>query len=70
MPGFPSSKTINHSFRVDNNKGKWGIGYEMIIGRDLMVQLGLTANFKCQVHQWDGATVPMQEPSGLIGKHI
>ena len=40
----------------------------MIIGRDLMVQLGLTANFKRQVLQWDGATVHMKEPRNLIGK--
>ena len=39
----------------------------MIIGRDLMVQLGLTADFKRQVLQWDGTTVPMKEPSGLLG---
>ena len=37
----------------------------MIIDRDLMVQLGLTAAFKRQVLQWDGATVPMNEPSSL-----
>ena len=32
------------------------------------MQLGLTANFKCQVLQWDGATVHMKEPSYLPGK--
>ena len=40
----------------------------MFSGRDLMVQLGLLANFKNQVFQWDGATVPMKEPRGLLGK--
>ena len=40
----------------------------MIIGRDLMVQLGLSANFKRQVLQWDGTTLPMKEPSDLLGK--
>ena len=48
MPEFSSITIINHRFYVDNGKGKSGIGYEMIIGRDLMVQLGLTANFKRQ----------------------
>ena len=33
-----------------------------------MVQLGLTANFKRQVCQWDGATVNMKEPSRLREK--
>ena len=33
-----------------------------------MVQLGLTYSFKCQVLQWDGATVHMKDPSNLLGK--
>ena len=60
MPEFSSSKIITHCFHVDNDKGKSGIGCYMIIGRDLMVQLGLTANFKRQVLQWYGATVHMK----------
>ena len=33
-----------------------------------MVKLGLSADFKNQFLQWDGATVPMKEPRGLLGK--
>ena len=40
----------------------------MIIDRDLMVQIFLTADLKHLVIQWDGATVHMKEPSRLIGK--
>ena len=40
----------------------------MIIYRDLMVQLALTADFKRQVLQWDFTTILAKEPSGLIGK--
>ena len=40
----------------------------MIIGGDLMVQLGMTADFKRQVIQWYGTTVHMKEPSGLLGQ--
>ena len=68
MPEFSSSKIINHRFHFDNKKGELVIGYELIIGRSLMVQLGLTAKFKRQVLQWDGATVHMKEPIVLIGK--
>ena len=49
MPDISSSKIINHHFHVKNDNGYLGIGYDMIIGRDMMVQLGLTSNFKCQV---------------------
>ena len=34
-----------------------------------MLQLGLTDDFKRQVLQWDGTTVNIKEPSGLIGKY-
>ena len=66
MPEFSSSKKINHRFHVDNNKGESGIGSDMIIGRDLMVQLGLKDDFKCQVLQWDSYTVHIKEPSSLL----
>ena len=51
MTEFSSSKIVNHRFHIDNNKGESGICYDIIMGRDLMVQLGLTANFKRQVLQ-------------------
>ena len=60
MPYFSSSKIISHRFNIDNNEDESGMGYEIIIGRDLMVQLGLLTKFKHQVLQWDGVTVPMK----------
>ena len=40
----------------------------MIIGRDLMVQLGPTTNFQRQLIKWYGATVHMKEPISLLGQ--
>ena len=40
----------------------------MIIGSDLLVQIGLLAEFKHQVLQWDGVTVTMKEPRCLLGQ--
>ena len=68
MPELSSSNIINHRFYVDNEKGESGIGYDIIIGRGLMVQLGLTAKFKRQVLQWDVATVHMKEPIKFPGQ--
>ena len=68
MPEFSSSKIFNHRFHVDIDKGKSVMGYDMIIGRDLMVQLGLTADFKREVLQCNGATVHMKEPRILLGQ--
>ena len=69
IPEFSGSKIINHCFHIDNNEGKSVIGYDMIIGRDLMVQLGLAADFKRQAFQWDGTTVHMKE-SRKISREI
>ena len=41
MSDFSSSKKILHRFNIDNDEGKLSIGYDMIIGRDLLVQLVL-----------------------------
>ena len=49
MPDFSISKIINHRFHVDYEKGDLGIGYDMIIGCDLMVQVVLMADFQHQV---------------------
>ena len=68
IPEFSGSKIINHRFQVDNDEIESGIVYDMIIGHDLMVQLGLTDDFKCQALQWDGTTVYMKESRTLLGK--
>ena len=67
MTEFSSSKIIEHRFRVENNKVESDIGYDMIIGHDLMVQLGLLVGFKHQVLQWDDITLSMKEPRNLLG---
>ena len=67
IPEVSRSKVINPFFHVKNDKGESGIGYNMIIHGDLMVQIGLTAEFKRQSHQCDGATLHMIEPRGLLG---
>ena len=59
MPESSRSKIINNRFHYNNDKGESGICHDMIICRDLVVQLGLTADFKRQVLQWGGATVHM-----------
>ena len=61
MPELSSINIIRYRFHFDNDKGEYGIGYDMIIGRDLMVQLGLSAYFKSQVMQWYGMTIPMNK---------
>ena len=67
MLEFSNSKITYRRFHGDIYKGQLGIGYDMIMGSDLMVQLGLMANFKHQLLQWYGATVHMKDPGILLG---
>ena len=60
MPYVSSSKIILRQLHVDNNEGEYGIGYDMIIGHDLMDQLGLLDGFNNQVLQCYGATASMK----------
>ena len=68
MPVLSSSKIINHCFHVDNYKSNPGIGYYIIICCDLMVHIGLVADFKRQFLQCYGDTLHMKEPSSLLGQ--
>ena len=68
MPVFSSSKIILHLFHVDNNEGKSSIGYDIIIDHDLLVQLGIFANFEHRFLQFGVFIVPMKEPSGMLWK--
>ena len=53
-------KIIEHRFHFNNDKVGSGVGYDMIIGRDLMVQLGLTDDFDNQVLQCYDDILPMK----------
>ena len=68
MPEFSSIKITLHHFHFDNNEGESGICYGMIIVCKLMVQLDFLADFKRQVLQWDGETVPIKELITMIGQ--
>ena len=48
MPEFSRRNMLLQRFHVDNNEGESIIGYDMIIGHDLMVHIGLLDDFKHQ----------------------
>ena len=39
--------------------------YDLIIGRDLMHEIGINILFKDSLIEWDGATIPMQPTDKL-----
>ena len=44
--------------------------YDMIIGRDLLHELGIDLLFSLGVMKWDNATVPMRDPAQLRDTEI
>ena len=68
MLDFSRSKIIPHLFHIYNYESELVIGYYIIIGRYLMLQLGLTADFNYQVLSRDNAVLPMKYPRNIIGQ--
>ena len=66
MPYLSNIKTIIHYFNIENVRGGAGIGYGMIIGWYLMVKLGLKANFRRQILEWDETVIYINAPGNLI----
>ena len=65
---FSGRNVIMHHIHVDNNKGESRIGYDMIIGCELIVHLVMKANFGYKIPEWDETLVPMKEPGNFLGK--
>ena len=66
MTEFSISKIITHLFHDDYNEGDTYIGYNMIIGSYLMLQIVLIVYFKHKVLERDNSAVPMKSSDNLI----
>ena len=59
---FGRSTKIKHTFDLDESQN--GIGYDMIIGRDLLNQLDLDMRFSDGTMKWEDQIVPMKNFQG------
>ena len=66
LPEFSSSKDISWQMDLDNGKLE-ELGYDMIIGRDLLQALKMVIDFEYQVIKWEGTSVPMNKTK--LGKN-
>jgi hypothetical protein len=64
LPEFNLRKRISWTFHVDDHS-KSSITYDMIIGRDLLTELGMILNFQDKTVSWDTDTIPMREKGNL-----
>ena len=60
---FGGATRINHEFDVDPNPE--GIGYDMIIGRDLLNKLGIDLRHSDKTIKWNDVLVPMKSFSDI-----
>ena len=68
LPAFHENKVINWDAYVEpttNDLGK----YDLIIGKDLMHELGFDILFSEEKMVWDNTSVMMQHPSILSDKN-
>ena len=54
LPEFSSSRSIKWKVHVDNNTPTNQARYDMIMGTDLMEELGVDVSFKHKTISWDG----------------
>ena len=60
MPEFSITKIITNQFYINDGEGDTLMGYEIIIGRDLMVQFEMISYFKRKSVEWYGGVVTMK----------
>ena len=58
LPEFSDKKIINWKFSVADSPT---IGYDLIIGRDLMLQLQMNLSFEKKTVSWEGIEIPMRD---------
>ena len=58
---FDRNTTIKHTFDVDESNDQIGIGYDMIIGRDLLEKLSIDLRFTDRTIKWDDVIIPMKD---------
>ena len=64
LPEFNLKKRVSWKFHVDD-RSKSSNTYDMIIGRDLLGELGIILNFNDHTVTWDTDTIPMKDRGTL-----
>ena len=71
LPEFSTSKEISWLFHVDkSDPNDDALGYDMIIGRDLLTDLGIIIDFEDGYIIWDGIKSPMKHHHSVGTKEV
>ena len=68
LPELHNEREIEWKVHVDESKSPEDTNYDMIIGGDLLIQLGIDITYSKKIIQWDGATLPMRSIDLLTQK--
>ena len=68
FPELDSSKIVTWSFHIDEKHKPKDVSYDMIIGMDLQVELGLYVDTNEKVIVWDDRTTPLRQRGELTEK--
>ena len=59
LPEFFEDRLVEWNMHLTETLGQ----YDMIIGRDLLTELGVDINFSTSTCSWDNSVIPMREPT-------
>jgi hypothetical protein len=63
LPEFNEHKVIEHTVHVDTNTKN--SRYDMIVGSDLLSELGFIFDYESRIMTWEGSSVPMKMQDSL-----
>ncbi len=69
LPEFTKTKSVQWDLHVNSQPNKNG-RYDLIIGRDLMIELGININFQDSTLQWGEMKIPMKDPDDIQGDKL
>ncbi len=69
LPEFYKDRIVEHKAYIDTSAMK-NSRYDMIIGRDLMIELGIDILFSESAIKWDTAYVPLKNPEDIQGDKL
>ena len=58
---FSTQKRVTWTFHVDSTSKASAMGYDMIIGRDLLTKLGIDIKFSSGTLKWEDTEIPMRD---------
>ncbi len=69
FPEFSNSKTVTYVVHVDERTPRSTATYDMIIGMDLITDLGINIQTSQKSVEWEGITIPLKERHQLGDPH-